>query len=171
MMDESKLLQKLISVSHTKIDLNRRLRVLREFLEQKYYSGGTGDLDTFLKSANCSADDAKALSSLDRDFYKSFTKNNTYPVLNKITKLVNKEEVLHVYVPYEMSEQEKEKLGSWFKENVNGNLILEIHLDPALTLGCAFAFKGVYHNYSLKYFINNNRREIAKLMDRYEKNP
>ena len=170
-MDEKELLTQLVTVSYTKTDLTRKLRVLREFLEQKYYSQGGQTLADFLKVANCTKEDTSALLSLKSEFYKSFTKYNSYPLLNKINRLLNKEEIIHVYLPYEMEDAEKEKLGIWFKKNVNNKVILELIVDPSLILGCAFAYKGVYHNFSLKFFINSYRQDIRKLLDRYAQNP
>lgn len=170
MMNENKLLDQLIKVSQTKTDITRRLRLLREFLENKYYSKKKLTLESFLKTAKCSREDATALSSLSSDFYKSFTKGSTYPLLSKMEKLLNNQDIIHLYTPYEFPPEEKERLGRWFKVNVRKDVILEIAADPKLTLGFAFAYKGVYHNFALKYFLDKNRRQINTILDNYVKN-
>jgi len=170
-MEEKELLSQLISLSYTKTDITRRLRILREFFEQKYYSSGGRSLEEFLKTAKCTKEDSGMLLSLDSKFYKNFTKSNTYPCLAKLDRLLNKEEVIHVYLPYEPMAEEKEKIGSWFKKNISKNVILDIQVDSSITLGCAFAYKGIYHNFSLKYFMDIKRGEISQLLDKYVQNP
>ena len=163
MMDTDSLLQYLVNKSYTKADLNHRIRIIREFLEKKYFGK---------KKVSSTAPDVKALGKLklSREFFASFDKNNLYPVLAKIAKAGSKLETIHLYLPFDLPETEKDKLGSWFKKNVGEHVLLELDIDRSLSLGCTFSAKGVFHDYSLNYFLKKKTPEINNLIGRYVKN-
>lgn len=156
MTDKNALLTKLLEKNYTKQELIGKLRTLREFLERKYFSG-------------VSEVSRKDLRELDDKFINAFNKKNAYLLLKKIEADLNTIEPIHLYLPIEVKDAELEKLGTWFKKNVSKMAILELHLDQALTLGCAVAYKGVYRDFSLKYYIKSYRKEIAAILDKYEK--
>jgi len=158
-MNENEILQKLILVCNTKADAVKRVRILKEFLENKFFKNKSLNLEKFLKSLKASEYDIEAMKQLPAQFYASFNKNNAYPIIRKISKALDKLETIHLYVPVELTEGELFKIGSWFKKNVAKNL----------TLGCALSRNGVYRDFSLKYFLQGKRPEINKILDNYVK--
>jgi len=169
-MNEEKLLQILISICFTKSQANKRFWILREFLENKFFKKKVQKLENFLKKSNTSPDDTEALLHLPASFYSAFNKENTYPLLTKIDKALNKADSIHLYLPVDLTDKYLEKVGSWFKQNVGKFILLEIQTVKNLTLGITLSINGVYHDYSLKYFLSKKRQQINKAFEDYVKN-
>jgi hypothetical protein len=150
----------------TKADMLRRIRYAREFLEQEYYVSKP-DLPTFLLSKHATTDDMDAMISWGDAFYKSFAKNTMYNLFNTISEKVKKMPAVNMYIPYEPVPAEIVKLGTWFRKNTYPNILIDLHVDYTLLGGCAFAWKGMYRDYSLRYFMQKRRDEIGKLISEY----
>lgn len=167
MTDENNLYKELKKVSFTKADLNNRLNLLRSYLENRFFAKKSKPLVVFLQNPEINPEDSLAIKKLSKNFFAAFDKNNAYSLLSTIEKTAEKDEVLKVYLPVEFTGKEKDKVASWFKDNLAVDYIIDIEVDPSLTLGFSFASKGVYHDFSLKYFVNKLRPQIKSILERY----
>lgn len=166
-MDTNELTQEVVKTSFTRRDVSRRLRFIREWLEQEYFKGNKPDMTKFLLSKRATTDDIDAFISYGENFFKSFNKDTIYKLLHDISELIKKMQVIRLYIPYEPVPAEIIKLGAWFRGNVGNEILLDIHTDKTLLGGCAFAWKGIFRDYSLRYYMHKKRDEITKLVTEY----
>lgn len=167
-MKTDELMHKILQNAYTKVDIQRRVRLLREYLERGFYTPDhRPDVTKFLLEKRATTDDIEAFISWGKDFFNHFTRNNTYDLLNAIIDSIRILPVVSVYIPYEPVPAEVVKLGGWFRRNVNDTVLIDLHTDPALLGGCAFAWKGMYRDYSLRYYMQKRRDEIEKIITEY----
>lgn len=166
-MTADQLFTTILHTAYTRADLQRRIRLLREFLEKSFYSPEATDLTKFLLSKRATTDDIDAFLAWGDSFLDAFNKDNTYKLLNTMSEMIKSIPVISVYIPYEPVPAEVVKLGTWFRRSVGDNILLDIHTDPTLLGGCAFAWKGVYRDYSLRYYMHKRKEEISKIITDY----
>lgn len=153
----------------TRSDLNRRIHLLREYLEQTYFSQNAGiTLHEFMENKNISASDAEAMSSWGDQFYKCFTRDTAYDTLKKMGEYIDSAQTLVMYLPYLPDPTDTIRLGRWVRTNVQDNVIIEMKRNPSLIGGCALVWKGIYRDYSMKYFLMKHRDAINSVLDEYK---
>jgi hypothetical protein len=168
-MNEELLLATLLSCSYTKQDILRRLRLLREYFEQKYFAPNPPDsIGPFLKSQKASSFDCTTLPALSKEFYDSFSKDNVYDQLDAIAEKIKKYPTINVYLPFAPDETEAEKLGKWFRGQIKSDTIIEIHVDKGMVGGMGFAKGGYFRDYSLRHYIEKSRDGIKSVVDKFE---
>lgn len=166
-MEIQELMFTIIKTAYTKADIQRRMRLLREYLEQIHFTGERIDLTKFLLSRRAQTDDIDAFLSWGNEFFDTFTKEKAYPILNAISEHMKTLPVISMYIPYEPVPAEINKLGIWVRRNVDEQVLIDLHTDPTLLGGCAFAWQGTYRDYSLRYYMQKKREEIAKVIQEY----
>jgi len=81
---------------------------------------------------------------------------------------VEKRPLLTLYVPTVLPPKEVENLGRWARENIRDGLFIDLHVDASVVGGCSFVWNGVHHDYSLKYYFEQNRNEIKHLVRSFD---
>jgi acylphosphatase len=171
-MNDDQLLQAILDVSFVKADVLRRMRIVREFLEQRFFTPGEKrDLKEFLEYAKVSPDDEAVFHAWGESFFHSFTKENAYELLEQVKGQVKDLPTVNLYVPVEMGPDEVKKLGEWFRKNVNKTMLIELHIEPDTLGGCAFAWSGVYTDYSLKHYLHKRMDAVRKVLTDYTAEP
>lgn len=148
---DNNILTKFLEQSYYKGQITRRFNTLKGLLQNKFFNSPLSQINP---------EDSAWLSSLGEDFLKNFTKLNVYSALTKLEKDIKSLLTLTIYIPFEMPEGEKDKLGSYLRENFKKELIFEIKLDPNLIGGAAISWKGVYKDYSLRSRIEQNHDRV-----------
>jgi F0F1-type ATP synthase delta subunit len=167
-MTDDQLLETIINTSFVKADVLRRTRIVREYLEQKFFTPGEKkNLKEFLEGLQASEDDTKVLSKWGDAFFHSFTKENAYELLDKINGHVKDLPSVNLYVPVTLEPDDVAKLGDWFRKNVDSNVIIELHVESSTFGGCAFAWNGVYTDYSLKHYLHKRMDAISKVLTEF----
>lgn len=167
-MEVQELMFTIIRTAYTKADIQRRIRLLREYLEQTHFTEQQDlDLTKFLLSKRAQTDDIDAFLSWGKGFFDTFTKEKAYTLLNVIGEHMKTLPVISMYIPYEPVPAEVNKLGTWVRRNVDEHVLIDLHTDPSLLGGCAFAWKGTYRDYSLRYYMQKKREEITKIIEEY----
>lgn len=171
-MNEENLLLQLVNSSYTKADIKRRLRLLREYLEMCFYTPDANTpLTEFLKKKYASVEDMKIIGSWGKDFLGTFNKANLYTTLNKLIEDIDKLPVICLYLPYEPGKEDKEKFGNILREKFGKSLIMDVKRDEKIFAGCALVKNGVYHDYSLRAYLERHKDKIEGVVDKYlEKN-
>lgn len=131
--------------------ISHRLQVLRGFLLKHFFNA---------PPVQTNQQDSDWLKSLGDDFFKNITQKNVYQVLTKLEKDAKNLQTLTVYLPFEMPDEEKNKLGLYLRTNFKKDLILEIKLDLDLIGGAALSWKGVHKDYSLRERIDQNHDKV-----------
>ena len=168
------MLTVILKTGFIKADLLRRIRIIREFTEQRFFASdgekGKKDLEEFLSKDEFSDDDRKIIKGYGQEFFRSYTKENAYDFLEEIEKGVKKLETINVYVPMELDAASVEKLGMWVRDSIGQNILIELHIDVTAVGGCAFARGGAYHDFSLHHAFTTHGKEIKGILDNYIKN-
>ncbi len=169
-MTEDQLVTTMLASSFMKADLLRRIRLVREFSEQRFFTpSGKKELPEFYTFANVSEEDQKVLNGWGKDFFSSFTKENAYDLLEKIAAKTKDLPAINLYVPINPDANEAGKLGAWFRANVDKFILIEVHVDSSTFGGCAFAWNGVYYDYSLRHYMHRKMDGIRKVLDEFTK--
>jgi len=155
----SNILTTFLKETYYQGQISHRLQVLRSFLLKHFFNASQVQISQL---------DSDWLKSLGDDFLKNFTQQagtsgsqlNVYQVLEKLEKDVKKLPTLTVYLPFEMPDEEKNKLGLYLRTNFKKDLIFEIKLDPDLIGGAALSWKGVHKDYSLRERIDQNHDKV-----------
>jgi hypothetical protein len=167
-MSETTQLTAVLSSSFVKADIMRRLRIIREFLEQLFYSPGEKHtLEKYLSVSQVSSDDQAAIVSWGKDYFSQFTKENAYDLLNAMTEEIKNLPTINLYIPVRPPSEEIMKLGTWMRTNVNPRVLIELHVDPATFGGCSFAWNGVYYDYTLRHYLRKKTEAIRQLLTDY----
>jgi F0F1-type ATP synthase delta subunit len=154
--------------SYVKADVLRRIRIIREYLEQRFFTPeGRHDLAEFLMSTNVSDDDKAIIDSWGKEYFNQFTKENAYELLAEMTEEVKNLPTINLYVPVGLPGEETGKLGTWVRQNVNPSVLIELHVDPGTFGGCAFAWNGVYYDYTLRHYMRKKMETIRKILTDY----
>jgi hypothetical protein len=166
-MEPEKVTKTILTNTYTKSDLSKRIRMLRQYLETCFFKPEKTEMTKFLISEYATTDDIDAFISWGEKFFHSFTKENTYKIIEEVEKLIKKMNLVSMYIPYEPVPAEITKLGKWFRNNVGDEALIDLRTDPTLLGGCAFVYKGIYRDYSLRYYMAKKKEEISKLVADY----
>jgi hypothetical protein len=171
-MDTHDIFTILLKTAFTKVEVLRRIRLLRDFLERKFFvtGGKPVTLEDFLKEAHVSHDDALALEAIEKKLGASFTKDHAYGLTKALSEEVKALPVVGMFLPAEPNEEEMAKVGAWVRENLNALAIIEVHISPSFLGGCAMSYNGMYQEYTLDYFMQKNHNEIKKIIEKYVSN-
>lgn len=168
MLTKEKLLETILATSYSKVDLHRRIRLWREYLEQAYFGKGKKQIiKSFLERESVTAQDRKAIESWGEEFAKSFTKETAYELTDILTESIKNLPLVNLYVPYEPTEKDVDRFGEWFRENIDKYILLDIHVDASTFGGCAFAVDGVYKDYSLRSRLAECTPQIHDILGKY----
>lgn len=167
-MDETQLLDTILVSTYVKADVLRRLRIVREYLEQRFFTPGEKkDLPGFLTSESIPIEEQTLITGWGSEFFKSFNKENAYDYLQHMTDRVKDLPTVNMYVPIELDRGQTVKIGQWVRVNVDKNALVEFHVDTSVFGGCAFAWNGVYYDYSLRHYMHKKMDAIRKVLDGY----
>lgn len=148
------ILDTILKDTFTLIRFRHRLRVLKSYLLKAFFGGETEVLTP-------SPDDLKWLSTLPKEFFQIFTKDNIYQTIDELEKIADNLPALTVYLPVEATEGVCLQIGSYARRCFqNPKLILDTKYDPSLIAGPALVWKGMYKDYSLRSRINQRKEEI-----------
>lgn len=165
----NKILETILSNTFDKISLNHRLNLLKGFLEYQFFSPHENTnliylLNQYFTLKRESRDDFNALVSWDNEFFNSFDQKNLYRNFNKISQEVLDLPTVTVYLPFRPSIYEIPRLGGWFRKNVSPKAIMDVKSDKSLIGGCALIWKGIYRDFSLRFYIEKNKVKLTKVV-------
>ncbi len=142
------LIETFLSTTYSLQQAKARLRSLRAYLLRSFYQENqTPETDPWILS-------------LGQEFFKEFTRDTVYKKLRAIEDAIIKTQPLILYIAFDIPDTEVDKLGLWFRQNCQSNIIFDLRHDPNLIAGCAFAWHGVYKDYSVRASIELNKDKI-----------
>lgn len=166
-MDEEQLFTTILHNTYTKTDYLRRLRILREFFEQKYYVKGDLSISKYLENHQINQTDQQVIKSWGNNFFSSFKQNNLSQLFNKFTGKIKAIPILTMYLAFIPQDNQVREISEWLRQELKTSLLIDFRINPSLTTGCAFVWKGKYHDFSLKYFLSKNKEIITSLINEY----
>lgn len=170
MYTEKDIFNLIAKTAYTVPELRSRLRLLRDYIDFRLFSGRSEsetDVPTFLATHELSEGDVDAFSLWTEEFFAPFTRDEANNLLNQINERARGVPVVDLYIPFVPLRPDVVKWGEFLRANVDAFVFFELHTDPTLLGGCAFAWNGVYHNFSLRYYMLKKRIEIREILNKY----
>ncbi len=155
----NRILDIILTNTYTLSDLKHRLRILKEYLETRFFNK-TGPNEI-------SPADSKWFSTLSKDFFDQFNKDNFSQIFERLEKEIDKITPLVIYLSFDIDEQIKTRISSWLRQNLTQKIIFETRFDPNLIGGVALTFNGIYKDYSLRSKINEQKELILQEFKNY----
>jgi hypothetical protein len=166
-MTSDQILTSIIKNTYTKAEILRRITLLRQYLEQMFFSGMVDRVSDNLRKLGASTEDVAEITSWGDEFFASFTRENTYDILNEVSKAVENLPIVTVYLAIVPFDEDVKELGNWFRKHLDPKAMLDIRTNTSLIGGCAYVWNGVYREFALHYFLSKNVDEIAKIISQY----
>ena len=166
-MDIRQIQQIILTKTFTKADYLRRVTIIREYLESRFFKDFQGDFSLYLEKKAVPIKDRKALTHLDGNFFNLITSDNLYLIINGLVESLKDLPTLTLYLAIIVEDDLVNKLGVWFRQNLHPELIMEVRYDPGLVSGCAYVWNNKYHDLSLHHLFNQKHEVINKIIDAY----
>lgn len=161
---EKKLLEQILENTFTKSDLERRLRLLKQYLVKSLFRQvQAGKVTPELLNINSDiASDLEWLKSLPDTFFGHFNRQNLHELLNEMEKLAQNLATIVINLPIEFTEKEIFDIGSKARNIFKNNWLIDIKIDPSLIAGCSLVWDGVIKDYSLRAKIESEKQAILE---------
>ena len=153
--------------TYTKTDYLRRVTLIREYLENRFFKDESLQFSDYLVKNQISQHDRDALSHFDDHFFNLFTRDNLYLLINGLIETMKVLPVLTLYLAVILDEYQLDELGVWFRHNLNPELIIDVRCNPTLVSGCAYVWNNRYKDLSLHFFLSQKQAIINKIIDAY----
>ena len=140
--------------------LKHRLRILKSNLLKTFFGSNQEEL-------SLCAEDINWLKSIPLPLYQQFDKDNVYQIFSNLEMEISKLKVLTIYLTFEPDEITLSEIGAFARKTFDPTLLLDIKLNPNLIAGTAFAWKGIYKDYSLHAKIEEKKPEILEGFKRF----
>lgn len=169
----------LVQDIYTSRQLAARKEVLKSYLEYKLFQDQNSTttvanfFSSYLTTNKTDISYQDWLINLDKSFIDSFTPSTYTRSFQELDLFLEKHlREFVVYLPFDIKESGRaslEKLGGWFKTNIDIFCLIEVRFDATLVGGCALSVKGVYQDFSLKAQISENRNQILEALKGFRK--
>lgn len=166
-MNVNQLQQIILSNTFTKADYLKRVRLMRAYLEQQFFTSEKMSFADFLAKLKISQRDREAILPYSQEMFKFFTYDNTYLLIDGLLASMKSLPLLTLYLAVILDDYQIDDLGKWFRQNLNPELLMEVHCNPALVSGCAFVWNGKYRDLSLHNFISKKQELITSIIQAY----
>lgn len=158
---EDKLVSKILENTFTQQELNRRLGILKEYLNKKIFtSKKNGQL------LELEAEDQAWIDTLGDDFLNKFNKDNLVKLLDGLANKTKQLKSLGIIIPVEFPQDQVKLLGEKVRSSFGQNFLIDIKLDPSLIAGCALVWNGVMKDYSIRAKIDESKQTILETFKR-----
>ncbi|OGG53760.1 hypothetical protein A2851_02650 [Candidatus Kaiserbacteria bacterium RIFCSPHIGHO2_01_FULL_53_29] len=172
MLAHDEVLTRMLENTYTKADFYRRTDLMQEFLEHVLFNGEKHSDSRALRFRDWEKgrdDEATfgAVVAWGDTVLDSFTPENLHVRIKEQKQELETLPEIVLYVPVALSPLHVASLGAWCRMHVRKNTLLRLMVEPAVAGGCAFAFDNVYHDFSLRYFMQKNHPALIELVRTY----
>ena len=163
------LRDKILAHAYTEQQFRHILATLQTFLESRLFSTlPTGQvqkqIDLFFEARKNNLSTKETLIHLGDLFYEAFTAKNLYEVLEGIEKSLEGVPSITLYVPVELPPSHLEDIGRWLRQHVHKHMLADVIVEPDMGAGCALVKDGVYHDFSLRYFLRKQEQQLIRII-------
>jgi F0F1-type ATP synthase delta subunit len=151
------IINKILETTFTIHDLRQKIRILKNFVGHSLFASQM-PLDPEVNNFT------SWLEDLGSEFLAQFNQSNYSTLFGEMEKKVESLPNLVIYFAIETTSGQLNSVGKWLRESYGSNFIFDPKYDPSLIAGCAFVWKGVYKDYSLKAKINENHQQILEVI-------
>lgn len=166
---EEKILNEMLKETFTLDSLRKRVQVLKLILERQIYRPAEANAEEEAKS-DLEVREAAWLSKFDKELISGMNSQMYSSLVERIEKFIEGINTLTVYFVFIPDEKQIKDVGAWLRINLDQpRLVFDFKVDPSLIGGCAFVYKGVYKDYSLRARISDNKEKIIGEFRKYFK--
>lgn len=163
-----KIISTMLKNTYTTDELVERIGLMRKYYERFLFQANENVTLREVVKEECDPHTLRALEEWNTAFEKDAIQPiMVYEALESVQEDLAGVPSITLYVPVRLAPEHVERLGVWFRENVQPNILISLHVDPRMTGGCGFIWKDVYYDFSLRYFIEKNREEINDMFGTY----
>lgn len=159
---ENKILDRILQNTYTLTSLRKRIKALKEKMNIELYN-------LKVESKELDKEEAAWVDSLGPDFLSQFKRDDFHEVFEELDKSISALQPLVIYLAFDPGPSQIILIGAWLRQNYNKTFIFDIKIDPSLIAGCAFIWRGVYKDYSLKGRLQENQDKISSAFKSYLK--
>ena len=150
----SDILSTILNNTYTLTQLNRRILVLKTFLEQQFFASQPPQAlpsqpDPYLKT-------------LPPDLLTKFNKDNLSTIFKDLEEEIQKIQALTLYLTFDPDETTIVSIGEFVRRTFASLILLDIKYDPNLIAGAAIVWEGIYRDYSLRSKIEEKKTEVLQ---------
>lgn len=156
-MDE--IFNVILKNTYTTSQFKHRLRILRDFFNQKFFSG--------ISQIELTEVDKKWLSSLPKDFFEKFTKDNLTSTFTTLDTKLSQTPTLVLNIAFDPTDEALAQIGEYTRKNFTSFSLIQTKYDPRLIAGCSLIWKGINKDYSLKSQIEGKKEAILENFKKY----
>ena len=160
--------------TYTTDDLHRRISLLHTSLEEVLYVETSSESSNVFERGIAHAqtlgtsEDVAALTQWGEEVWGAFNERTLSDSMQKLKALVEHVPVFVLYLPVAFDNVSLAVLGEWCRDYVHENVLLEVHIDPAVVGGCAFVAKDTtYHDASFTSLLRTHSGLITTLLSSY----
>jgi hypothetical protein len=154
--------------TYTTDELVERLGLMRKYYDKRLFQENKDITMREVIAEDCDEHTLKSLETWNESFKtQGIQPLVVYEALEAVQEDLSGLPSVTLYVPVRFSPEQIEKLGIWFRDNIQPNMLMSLHVDPRATGGCGFIWKDVYYDFSLRYFMEKQREEINKVFNTY----
>ncbi len=165
-------LGKFLTLTYTKREALKRLRLIRHFLDFKIYSLKEEKDFKKLIEAYSKKDpeaDKQFILELGDEFFNAFVPAEADTQIKELEAGIEKIKTVTLYTPFEIPQIDVERMGSWLKKTVGTSALFDLEFDPNLIGGCALSYNGIYKDYSLRKRLEDNKTEVLNMLTGFKK--
>lgn len=165
-------LKTVLSNTYTKSSLMSRMILLRQFLEYQFFRPHQNSnlfylINDYFSAEKISRDEFNAFTLWDYEFFNQFNRENFYARLESLEKESDLLPLVGVFLPFHPPIYEIPRLALWLRKNVSGETLMDLKFDQSLIGGCALVWRGVYHDFSLRYFIEKYKPGVKNEIEQF----
>lgn len=159
LMDETKIIDKILITTYTLTGLKRRIKALKSRLSEHFFGGDT--------NKSMVMEEVEWLNTYGVQFLKDFQKESFQQTFTRIEKIVADIKPLTIYLSFLPGEEQIKQIGSQVRDSYSQKIVIDIKHDPELVGGCAFIWNGVYKDYSIRAKIQQDKEKILSSFKSY----
>lgn len=154
-VNRDNLLEKILENTYTLDVLKKRVKALKQKVNIELFN-------LKIDAKHQDTEYAAWLNSLGKDFFKVFTREDFQQVFEALDKQISEIQPLVIYFSFDPGPSQIILIGGLLRQDLGKNFIYDIKLDYSLLGGCAFVWKGIYKDYSIKAKLALNREKILE---------
>lgn len=158
----------MLTNTYTTDDLTDRVALMRRYYSVRLFAGGE---QATIESTLADMCDTYTLGCLGQ-WHQAFEAAHisplvVYEALDEVEESVAGLPAVTLYVPVRFGHEHVVRFGTWFREHVMPNLLLTIRIDARMVGGCGVVWNDVFHDLSLRYYMDRSRDTIITLCNTY----
>jgi hypothetical protein len=167
-----KIITIILRNTYTTDDLMDRLGLMRRYYEAMLFKKqGEAPEQRSVQDFFAHEREEYTLRVLD-EWFTQFQSHNieplvVYEALDAIEEDISGLPTVALYMPIRFSHEHIARFGEWFRAHVQPNILISMRIDARVTGGCGFVWKNVYHDFSLRYYLQKHREELVAMYENY----